>query len=175
MAPLPVKRNLKVLPLAGDGEMNDLERGIMAPLVVQVRDQNDRPVEGADVVFRFPPSGPGAFFADRKYSQKVRTNDQGQAAAVGWAANSLVGSFKVYITVTYGDQMGETSVSMTNVSRVTEAMVKKKSRWSSGWFKAAVIVGAAGIAAAIVLATRGGGGSPNVTISTGSPTIGGPH
>src|SRR5712692_9173328 len=63
MAPLPVVKGLKVLVLAGNGEMNDLERRVMAPLVVQVLDQNDRPVEGADVVFRFPLKGPSAAFA----------------------------------------------------------------------------------------------------------------
>src|ERR1035438_361030 len=57
MAPLPVIKNLKLLVLAGNGEMNDLERRVMASLVVQVLDQNDRPVEGAEVVFRFPLNG----------------------------------------------------------------------------------------------------------------------
>ncbi len=52
--------------LAGNGEMNDLERRVMAPLVVQVLDQNDRPMEGAEVVFRFPISGPGATFTGWK-------------------------------------------------------------------------------------------------------------
>src|SRR5690242_1371414 len=53
MAPLPTIKDLKVIPLAGDGEMNDLERKVMAPLVIEVLDQNDKPVESADVVFRF--------------------------------------------------------------------------------------------------------------------------
>src|SRR2546421_662207 len=58
MAPLPTVQNLKLIALAGKDEMNDLERHVMAPLVVEVLDQNDRPVEGADVVFRFPLKGP---------------------------------------------------------------------------------------------------------------------
>src|SRR5579862_2427200 len=33
-APSPVEQNLKILVLAGSGEMNDLERKVMAPLVV---------------------------------------------------------------------------------------------------------------------------------------------
>src|SRR5580704_9752114 len=47
---LPVVQGLKMVTLAGKGEMNDLERHVMAPLVVEVLDQNDRPVEGAEVV-----------------------------------------------------------------------------------------------------------------------------
>src|SRR5580658_6500110 len=86
MAPLPVVRNLKMLVLAGNGEMNDLERKVMAPLVVQILDQNDRPVEGADVVFRFPLNGPGAAFAGGQTAQTVRSNGTGEAAAVNWMA-----------------------------------------------------------------------------------------
>jgi len=66
LAPLPVVKNLKLMVLAGNGEMNDLERRVMAPLVVQVLDQNDRPVEGAEVVFRFPLNGPSATFTGGK-------------------------------------------------------------------------------------------------------------
>src|SRR5579863_10089112 len=36
MAPLPTVQSLRVMALAGNGEMNDLERGVTAPLVVQV-------------------------------------------------------------------------------------------------------------------------------------------
>jgi hypothetical protein len=102
MAPLPTVQSLRVLALAGDGEMNDLERRVMAPLVVQVIDQNDRPVEGGDVVFRFPLNGPGAVFADQKTSKTVKTNAQGQAAATGWFANGELGKFQVHVTAAYG-------------------------------------------------------------------------
>ena len=67
-AQLPVEQSLKILVLAGNGEMNDLERRVMAPLVVQVVDQNERPVEGAEVVFRFPLNGPSATFPGGKSS-----------------------------------------------------------------------------------------------------------
>ena len=176
MAPLPIVRSLKVSALAGNGEMNDLENKIMAPIVVEVRDRNDLPVEGADVVFRFPPEGPGAMFPDHKYSQQTKSNFQGQAAAVGWTANNQLGSFKVHVTATYGDQMGESSLTMTNVARITETAKRKQDKkwWSSRWVKIGLIAGGAGLAAGIVLATRGGG-SPTVTISTGSPSVGGPR
>jgi hypothetical protein len=32
---LPVEQSLKILVLAGSGEANDLERRVMAPLVIQ--------------------------------------------------------------------------------------------------------------------------------------------
>ena len=182
MAQLPVVQNLKVLPLAGKDEMNDLERHVMAPLVVEVLDQNDRPVEGADVVFRFPLNGPGATFPNQKTSQTSRTNAQGEAAATGWTANGEVGRFQVHATATYGNQMGETTFSMSNVTRIVESARKNRTEkkwWSTRKFKIAVIAGGAAIVAGIVLAKEGGGSSkastiPTITISPGSPSVGGP-
>jgi hypothetical protein len=181
MAPLPTVNSLKVTALAGDGEMNDLERRVMAPLVVQVIDQNDRPVEGADVVFRFPLTGPGAVFADQKTSKTARTNAQGQAAATGWTANGELGKFQVHVTAAYGNQFGEATISMTNVARLAKdgkTYATKHTHWySSKWVKIVLIAGTAGAVAGIVLATRGGGGSSThtITIAPGSPTVGAPH
>jgi hypothetical protein len=179
--PLPMVQSLKVTALAGNHAMNDLERGLMSPLVVQVLDQNDRPVEGAEVVFRFPLNGPGATFRGGNTSQTVRTNGQGQAAAVNWTANDQVGDFSVRVTAAYGNQLGETTVTMTNVTRIVGNAKggRKQTKWySSKWVKIALIAGAAATVAGIVLATRGGSSSsstPTVTIIPGSPTVGGPQ
>src|SRR5271167_3516881 len=69
IAPLATTESLKLFVLAGQREQNDLQRRVMAPLVVQVVDQSDNPVEGADVVFRFPFAGPSATFEGQKTSQ----------------------------------------------------------------------------------------------------------
>src|ERR1700693_849508 len=71
---LPAGQGLQMDRLAGNGEMSDLERHVMAPLVIEVLAENDRPVEGAEVVFRFPINGPGAVFPGGKTSQTSRTN-----------------------------------------------------------------------------------------------------
>jgi hypothetical protein len=180
IAPLPTEQSLKIRVLAGKDEMNDLERKVMAPLVVQVVDQNERPAEGAEVVFRFPISGPSAEFPGGKSSVTVRTNGGGQAAAVNWMANGQTGTFQVHVNASYGNQIGETTLSMINVARIADEEKKKTKGeggwWSHRWVKVAVIGGAAAIVVGVVLATRGGGKSGStVTISPGSPTIGGPH
>jgi hypothetical protein len=178
LAPLPVEQSLKIRVLAGNDEMNDLERRVMAPLVVQVADRDERPVEAAEVVFRFPVSGPGAAFAGGKTALTVRTNSNGQAAALNWMANGQVGKFQVHVTATYGNQVGETTLTMTNVTRVVEQKQKTKaaSWWSHRWVKIAVIGGVAAIGVGVYLATRGGskGSGSTVTIAPGSPTVGAP-
>lgn len=183
-APLAVVRSLKVIPLAGKDEMNDLERRLMAPLVVEVLDQNDRPVESAEVVFRFPLNGPGATFTGGKTSQTSRTNGQGQVAAMNWMANDQVGRFEVHVAASYGNQVGETTFSMSNVARIVAGQQhghgEKGQHWySNKWVKVALIGGAAAIAVGVILATRGGGhganGGSTVTITPGSPSVGGPQ
>ena len=180
-APSPaVERSLEIRVLAGKDEANDLERLVMAPIVVQVVDQNQRPMEGAEVVFRFPASGPGATFTGGKSSQTVRTNGDGQAAALNWRANTQTGTFQVHVTATYANQLGETTFSMTNATHVAQegTKAKKVSWWSHTWAKAAVIGGAAvAVGLGVYLGTRGGGssGSSTITITPGGPTIGGPH
>ena len=177
-APQPsTMQSLKVVVLAGGGEKNALESKVMAPLVVQVLDQSDHPVEGADVTFRFPISGASATFADQNSAATFRTNTDGQAAAIGWTANSQLGSFKVQITATRGNEQGSAVITMTNVTRITESQKTRGPRWwSSKWGKIAIAAGVAGIAVAIALAVRGGGSNPKViTAAPGSPTIGAPQ
>lgn len=171
---LPVEQSLKILVLAGNGEMNDLQRHVMAPLVVQVEDQNERALDGALVVFRFPISGPSATFTGGKSSATVRTNAVGQAAALNWMANGQTGEFTVNITATYGNQIGQTTAKMTNVTRIEETKTSShRSLWSHTWFKVAVIGGvAAAVGLGVYFGTRGGGHSGNtVTIAPGG-TVG---
>ena len=52
-------------------EVNDIQRKVMAPLVIEVLDQNDRPVEGAEVVFRFPLEAPLRRCASGRTSQTM--------------------------------------------------------------------------------------------------------
>jgi len=191
VAPLPVVQDLRLLVLAGNGEMNDLERRVMAPLVVQILDQNDRPVQGAEVIFRFPLNGPSATFTGGKTSQTVRSNGTGEAAAVNWMANGQVGSFEVHVNATYGNEVGETTLRMSNVTRIVQStkapgvVVSQpggaQSHWySPKWVKIALIAGVAAAAAGIAIAVSGGGSSaasskPPITITPGPPSVGGPH
>lgn len=175
-------QTLNILPLAGHNEANDLQRKVMAPLVVNVLDQNGRPVDGADVVFRFPVVGPSATFPNQQSNGTFRTDVDGQAAATGWMANNQVGSFRVQVLATRGNETGEASIIMTNVARAEDVPVKsQKSWWSKKWVKIAIIAGAAAAAGGTVWAMQGGNGTVTsngaavVVGIPGSPTIGGPR
>lgn len=169
--------SLRIIALAGDGEMNDLQKKVMAPIVVQVLDQNSRPVEGADVTFRFPGNGPGAVFPDGKTSQTVLTNVDGQAALTGWTATNTPGAFEVQVSAKHGTDSGTSVIHMSNVTNVADELKKheKKGFWSKKRNRIIVIgvtaAVVAGTVAAIVL-TRGNG-KTTLTAVPGFPTIGG--
>jgi hypothetical protein len=157
---------------------------VLARRFVMLRDQNDRPVESAEVVFRFPLQGPSATFPGGKTSSTARTNGQGQAAAMNWMANDQVGSFEVHVNASYGNQVGSVTFSMSNATKVVRSKTsvngasEKRGWFAPTWVKVAVIGGAVAVAAGIFLATRGGSKSTSnstVTISPGSPSVGGPH
>lgn len=163
---------LQVIVLAGDGEVNDIEKKIMAPLVVQVLDLQSRPVEGADVTFRFPLGGATAAFADGQLSRTFRTNADGQTAATGWTANNQAGPVNVRVTAVRGNETGEAVVTMLNGTGGARSRKDAPKRWwNTGWFKALLVAGVAGGAAAGILATRGS--EPTISVTPGAPSIGG--
>jgi len=186
-AALPTVEDLKVLALAGKDEVNDIQRRVMAPLVVEVLDQNDRPVQNAEVVFRFPLQGPSATFAGGKTTLTAHTNGQGQVAAMNWMANNETGRFDVHVSASYGNEVGSVIIPMSNANNVPASKVgvgasaasgKKHGLLSSKWAKIALIGGAAAVGVGIYFATRGGGSKTagsTVTITPGSPSVGGPH
>jgi hypothetical protein len=165
-------RSLRIIALAGrDGE-NDLQTKVMSPLVVQVLDANDRPVEGASVVFRFPPSGPSASFTDGQLTRTVVTNPGGQARATGWTANQEVGPFAVFVTASRGNEQGTLSIPMTNVPHATPAKERGPKRWWTSKWAILTYIAAAGAIAAIILTHDS---STSIRGVPGTPTIGGPQ
>ncbi|HEX4137653.1 MAG TPA: hypothetical protein VHY84_23790 [Bryobacteraceae bacterium] len=173
IAPLPTVQSLKVLVLEGNKSINNISRHIGIQPIVEVRDENDQPVEGAIVVFRLPPSGPGGSFPGNSPTLKVGTNAQGQAAASGFVPNDQQGRFDIHVTASYENRTGETTVSQTNSLNNLSRLVitQKKPLWRSKW----VLIGVgAAVAGGIVLALTLSGGSSKqqVAITPGAVTIG---
>ena len=176
---------LRILVLQGEHGLNDIERSLPALTVVEVRDENDRPIENADVTFRLPPSGPGGSFPGQKFSRTVRTNPQGQAAPTGLTPNHELGDFGISVTATYGTLLGRATIHQTNEvgvnsitgTRTNKGFLNKWGKWK--W----IVVGGltVGAVVGILLATRGGSGSAasstptTVIISPGPIVIGAPQ
>jgi hypothetical protein len=163
---------LRIFVLEGQGAVNSIPRHTATMPVVEVRDENDKPVEGAEVVFELPATGPGGFFPGQQRTKRSETNLQGQAAAA-FAPNTIAGRFTIRVTATAGNRTGHAAITQTNSLAAEQPEVKRKfGRWKI------LAVAAAGAAVlGIVLATRGSNGAastPTITLTPGPPSFGGP-
>ena len=66
--------------------------------IVQVEDENHKPVAGAAVVFLLPDQGASGAFADGSHMLTVTSDAQGRAIAHGLRPNSVQGNFQMRVT-----------------------------------------------------------------------------
>ena len=168
----PTVETLKIRVLEGSGAVHNIATGIAAPLVVEVRNTNEAPVEDAAVTFELPASGPSGLFADGKLTHTTRTNFQGQAIWREFRPNQQDGSFQVKVTALWGQQSGRISVRQSNSLRDFADQPKKK-RWLSKK-KVLILAAVAGGGVGTWLALRGGGPTA-ITLSTGPVVFGPPR
>jgi hypothetical protein len=171
--PAAPSQTLTVLVLQGQKAVNFIPDRRGTTPVVEVRDQNSLPIEGAAVVFTLPASGPGGLFSTGQRTATVRTNADGQAAAP-FSVNGEAGRFQIQVAATFGRQVGTAIISQSNSLRAGEQTGEHAGRpWYRTWKLWALAGGVAAAAAvAIILATRGGSSSmPTITITPGSPTV----
>ncbi len=171
---------LKIVVIQGEGAQNNIRSGAAAPLVVEVRDDADKPVAKAEVVFELPAAGPSGVFFGWLRNQTARTDVAGRAETTGFTPNSEAGRFQVKIIATSGNNSGSAVITQTNsVNGSSSSNGKQMKSGKSGLWKVLLIVGAAGLTAGIIAATHGGSSSATppvpVTVSAGPITIGGPR
>jgi hypothetical protein len=140
--------------LEGEGGVNSIRQGSAQEMVVQVTDQEDRPLAGASVTFVLPATGASATFVDGSKMVTLITDDKGQARVVGMRPNSLEGKFEIRITAGYQGQMARAAITQTNVPEVAAPPPVKPSAPSQ---PAAAKKGGSGKMIAIAVAVIGGG------------------
>ena len=160
---------LKIVILDGEGAINDIKQRIAREPIVEIRDENDRPLSGALVVFTLPDRGASGVFADGSRSLMVHTDTKGQAVARGLRPNQTTWKFQIRVDTSYQGLTANTSISQTNVgAAVAGAGISAK------WVTILSIVGGAAAVGAVA-ATRGSSqSSSSTTISPGRTTVGPP-
>ena len=123
---------LTILVLEGENAVNDIRVPGTAMIVVEVRDENSKPVEGADVTFELPANGAGGSFANQQHRFMTRTNVQGQTATT-YTPNNQSGRFDIQVTAAQGGRSGSTMIRQTNSLRASEiekcGTTGRKFRW----------------------------------------------
>ena len=169
---------LQIVIVEGEGALNNIKQRVNRDPIVQVEDENHKPIAGAAVVFILPNQGPGGTFSNGTTTFTTTTDNQGQAVARGIRFNNQVGSMQMRVTASFGGQTATAVITQTN-------LVSASSGGGAGGLgvKWLIIIGVAGaVAAGVIVATHGGGSSPappppvpTVTITPGTPTVGAPQ
>lgn len=170
----PAPSALKIVVLQGEGARHSIRSRHGVQTLIEVRDQENRPLPGAQVVFQLPAAGPGGTFPGGRLTQRTVTDARGQASTAGFAPNDQEGRFNLKVIAVSGDLKAEAVVSQVNQAR-TEIDARRRSK------KAWIVLALGGAAAGVIAATRGGGGSaaatptPTITLVPGPVSVGGPR
>ncbi len=174
---------LKLTIVEGDGAVNNIQQRVAREPIVQVTDEEDRPVEGAVVVFLLPRNGASGTFANGEKILTATTGPDGRAVARGFQPNSVTGEFEVNVNVSHQGLKVSRKFKMSNVGKAATA-------GGIGGGKIALILAVVGgaVAGGVVAASGGGNKSsapptagpspstpPAIVISVGSGDVGPPR
>jgi hypothetical protein len=169
---------LNLIIVEGDGAINNIRQRTAREPIVQVEDENHKPIAGAAVVFLLPGSGPSATFANGSNMSTVFTDVNGRAIAKGLRPNNVAGNFQIRVTANYQGMTGSTVISQSNALAAAAAGGAAAGGISAKLIAIIAIAGAAAAGGAIA-ATRGGGtrtaATPNPTLTPGTPSVGAPR
>jgi hypothetical protein len=170
-APVPSKLFIQVLE--GEGALNDMRSRTTREPIVQVQDENHKPIAGVVIIFTTPSSGASATFSNGLTSLQTVTDAEGKAIAAGFKPNGISGSYQIRVQANWNQL---TTTSVINQTNTKQSSTSTQTVHAARAFplKAVLIVAAVAAAAGVtagILATRGGSGP---TISAGTPTVGAP-
>jgi hypothetical protein len=169
---------LSITIVEGEGAINNVRQRVNREPIVQVEDQNHKPIAGAVVIFLLPDQGATGTFPDGSHMLMAVTDNQGRATARGIRPNNQSGPLQIRVTASFQGLTASSVISQTNLAGAASA---SGFAGLSTTAKVVIILGIAGGAAAagaIIATHTGGGGSSStpstVTLSPGTPTVGAP-
>jgi hypothetical protein len=141
--------------------------------MVQVADENSRPVAGAAVAFTLPAQGAGATFPDSSKTLMITTDNQGRAVARGLTPNNIPGKFVIHVNASIGGRTAKTDITQFN-------MEVRQEGGGGGKIVTVVLLLGAAAAAGVVVGLRkqngtGAAAPPAISLTPGTGTVGAPQ
>ncbi|HWB86232.1 MAG TPA: hypothetical protein VG675_18960 [Bryobacteraceae bacterium] len=171
---------LNLVVVEGDGAINNIRQRTAREPIVQVQDENHKPVAGAAVVFLLPSQGASGTFANGSQTLTVITDNQGRAVARGFRPNGLQGQLQIHVTASFNGLTATAVITQTNA--IVAGAGAAAAAGISGKLIAILAVAGAAVAGGVVAATHSGGGNSNTgggavptTVSAGTGTVGPPR
>jgi hypothetical protein len=163
--------------IEGEGALNDIRTRTAREPIVEVDDENHKPVAGALVLFAIDNGGSSSPFASFSGANtvSVTTDEAGRAVGRGFQITQHKGQYKINVRATKGELQADSVILQSNIEALvsssggqTTAAVAAHHHW--GWIIGGVA--AAGAAAGIVIATHSS--SSPTTVTPGTGTVGAP-
>ncbi|MBL8216655.1 MAG: hypothetical protein JNK87_38405 [Bryobacterales bacterium] len=169
----PVSK-LNLIVIEGDGAINNVKQRVTREPIVQVEDENRKPVAGAIVAFTLPSQGASGTFTNGARILTVTTDQNGRAVMSGMRANNVPGKMEIRVNASHRGQTATTTLTATNIAAAGAAIA------TGTLVTILAVVGGAAAAGIAVAATRGNGGSTTpastpTVVSPGSPSVGPPR
>jgi hypothetical protein len=156
----------------GQGAINNVRSHTARAPVIEVRDQQNRPVPGASVTFQTPFTGPGAAFGSERVLV-TQTDSEGRAIGRGLVPNSVPGPFEIHVTASFDSKVASSTIRQINASP-SESRHSKKLVW--------IALAAGATAGGVMAATHGHGSAagvpaqvPSISLVAGSSSFGPPQ
>jgi hypothetical protein len=178
-APQDTGLKLNLVVVEGEGAINNVRQRTAREPIVQVEDQNHKPIAGAAVVFTLPGQGAGGTFAGGQHTLTVMSDAQGRAVARGFRPNNLQGQYQIRVNASYNGQTANTSISQSNA--VAAGAAAAGAGLSTKLIVILAVAGAAAAGGALYATHSGNNGNnnqiapPAVTITPGTGTVGPPR
>jgi hypothetical protein len=168
---------LNLVIVEGEGAINNIRQRTAREPIVQVEDENHKPVAGAAVVFLLPNQGASGVFANGSHTLTVMTDSQGRAIAHGFRPNSVQGKLQMRVSASFQGKTANATITQTNA--VGAAAGAAAATGISAKLIIILAVAGAAVAGGVVAATHHGGSSTPAatptTITPGTGTVGAPH
>ena len=177
---------ISIVVVAGEGAINNVNERVTRDVIVQVEDQNHKPVAGAAVSFFLPNEGPGGTFPNGTNSLTTTTNEQGRAAARGIQFNNQAGPLPIRVSASYAGRTASIVINQSSVLTGASSAGRGIGGGAGGGMSRTakiLIIGAivgGGAAAGFMLGGKGNSSPsppalPTVTITPGEVKVGGPQ
>jgi hypothetical protein len=161
---------LNLVVIEGEGATNNIRQRTAREPVVQVEDENHKPVAGAIVVFTLPSNGASGAFANGARTLTMVSDSKGQAAARGLRPNGLKGQFQIHVNASFHGLTAATSITQTNAI-LTASGAAASAGVSAKLIIVLVAVGAAAAAGGAYWATHNNGSTTPVATTPPATTI----
>jgi hypothetical protein len=169
---------LRIVILEGEDVSNNIKERTAREPIVQVEDENHKPVAGAAVLFSISSQSghAGGSFLNGAKTFSGQTDANGQLHAQGFHPNGHAGQFHINVTASKGQLTARTTIAQTNVAAAGSAAATS----TIGTFVTTHVVLVSIVAAGVVVGgvTAGVVANNNSTgtiITTGTGTVGAPQ